>query len=519
MTSSPSSHCPQCGAAIPEASEHGLCPSCVFARAMQLTGGASLPAPPDIEAIRTAFPHLEVISLIGSGGMGAVFKARQPQLDRFVALKILPAALAGQPGFSERFQHEAQALAKLSHPHIVTVHDYGQADGFFYLLMEFVDGVNLRQLLQTKRLTPKEALSIVPPVCDALQCAHDHGIVHRDIKPENLLIDKAGVVKIADFGIAKMVHASPCPPQEGQGASPYDAATLPLGTPDYAAPEQASGTADHRADIYSLGVVLYEMLTGERPKDKLEAPSRRVQVDIRIDEIVLRALERAPELRFATAAEFRARVEAVTLSSGAEARARWWQPNSGWGWFIGKVFGINFASKELVRRAAYALAAVVALGVLVFVVRFRNAQVQAAAMQARAQAEAVALTLDEKPQGVPPASIRSDACPLTSSIASSDNSPEAIAKAQQLGIAEATRDIQASIRRILVYGLLMPETGTERDEQTGFRLQRVAGSILSSTFQAEADAYNYAMREHWQMHDRWKTPGKIDGTATGGFDQ
>jgi predicted Ser/Thr protein kinase len=314
MTPSPSAHCPQCGAAIPEASEHGLCPRCVFAKAMQPTAdaGVTLPTPPDLDTIRTAFPHLEVIGLIGSGGMGSVFKARQPQLDRFVALKILPDALAGQPGFSERFQHEARALAKLSHPHIVTVHDYGQYNGFYYLLMEFVDGVNLRQLLQTKRLTPKEALSIVPPVCDALQCAHDHGIVHRDIKPENLLIDKAGVVKIADFGIAKIVGNDACTPVRGESTKTEVSASLPFGTPDYAAPEQANGTADHRADIYSLGVVLYEMLTGERPKEDITPPSKRVQVDIRIDEIVLRALEKAPELRFATAAEFRTQVEAAT---------------------------------------------------------------------------------------------------------------------------------------------------------------------------------------------------------------
>ncbi|MBX7207802.1 MAG: protein kinase [Verrucomicrobiaceae bacterium] len=331
MTSSSPSICPQCGAAIPDASEHGLCPRCVFAKAVQPTVAATmpLPAPPGLEAVRAAFPHLEVIALIGSGGMGSVFKARQPQLDRFVALKILPTALAEQPGFSERFQREAQALAKLSHPHIVTVHDFGRAGEFYFLLMEFVDGVNLRQLLQAKKLTPKEALSIVPPVCDALQCAHDRGIVHRDIKPENLLIDKAGTVKIADFGIAKMMgEIRRTGTTEGTGRTSHDLSSESLesfrsfpaaGTPAYAAPEQVNGAADHRADIYSLGVVLYEMLTGERPKETITPPSKRVQVDIRIDEIVLRALEKAPELRFATAAEFRAQVEAAATTAAAAA--------------------------------------------------------------------------------------------------------------------------------------------------------------------------------------------------------
>jgi predicted Ser/Thr protein kinase len=252
------------------------------------------------------FPQLDILECLGRGGMGVVYKARQKTLNRMVALKLLAPERAGDPGFADRFAREAQALAALNHPNIVSVHDFGAAGGFFYLLMEFVDGVNLRQLLQSRRLTPQEALSIVPPVCDALQCAHARGIVHRDIKPENLLVDRAGTVKIADFGIAKMIASSQDAPSGS--ASAGGSLTMACGTPDYAAPEQREpgASTDHRADIYSLGVVLYEMLTGERPKkDKLEPPSRRVQVDVRIDEIVLRALERTPDLRFATVEEFR----------------------------------------------------------------------------------------------------------------------------------------------------------------------------------------------------------------------
>jgi serine/threonine protein kinase len=222
------------------------------------------------EELAPHFPQLEIIECLGRGGMGVVYKARQKSLNRLVALKLLAPERADDPQFAVRFEKEAHALAALNHPNIVAIHDFGQAGGYYFLLMEFVDGVNLRQLLQTKRLTAKEALSIVPPVCDALQCAHDHGIVHRDIKPENLLMDKAGTVKIADFGIAKIV------------TDPTDQSDLShsaQGTPDYAAPEQQNGTADHRADIYSLGVVLYEMLTGERPNENLTPPSKRVQVD------------------------------------------------------------------------------------------------------------------------------------------------------------------------------------------------------------------------------------------------
>jgi serine/threonine protein kinase len=293
------------------------------------------------EELAPHFPQLEILACLGRGGMGVVYKARQKSLNRLVALKLLAPERADDPQFAARFEKEAHALAALNHPHIVSVFDFGRVEPaapdsqpsvlrspLYYLLMEFVDGVNLRQLLQTKRLTPKEALSIVPPVCDALQCAHDHGIVHRDIKPENLLIDKAGVVKIADFGIAKIVARDSVrgsgdeEPREDSLRGASRARTTVLGTPDYAAPEQHDRAAatDHRADIYSLGVVLYEMLTGERPQQDFVPPSKRVQVDIRIDEIVLRALEKTPELRFATAAEFRTEVEAATVQHQEQAR-------------------------------------------------------------------------------------------------------------------------------------------------------------------------------------------------------
>jgi tRNA A-37 threonylcarbamoyl transferase component Bud32 len=319
-TSANSSTCPRCGAALPTDVIGGLCPRCLMIGAMQPTQ-AGEPVPPVAtlmpEELAPHFPQLEILECLGRGGMGVVYKARQKSLNRLVALKLLAPERAGDPQFAARFEKEAHALAALNHPHIVGVHDFGQAGGFYFLLMEYIDGVNLRQLLQTKRLTPKEALSIVPPICEALQCAHDHGIVHRDIKPENLLIDKAGTVKIADFGIAKIIANAAGAAAGEDDAHAGASASLPFGTPDYAAPEQrdASAITDHRADIYSLGVVLYEMLTGERPKDKLEAPSKRVQVDVRIDEIVLRALEARPELRYQTAMDLRTQVEAATAKS------------------------------------------------------------------------------------------------------------------------------------------------------------------------------------------------------------
>jgi tRNA A-37 threonylcarbamoyl transferase component Bud32 len=302
--------CPKCGDVLPADAPQGLCPRCLaalnFATETMPPDASILPheAPLKPEELEPHFPQLEILECLGRGGMGVVYKARQKSLNRLVALKLLAPERAGDAKFAIRFAREAQALATLSHPHIVTIHDFGQAGGFYFLLMEFIDGVNLRQAMKAGRFTPDQALAIVPPVCEALQYAHEHGIVHRDIKPENLLLDKTGRVKIADFGIAKIIDLD-----EAVEAPREDSRTTMAGTPAYAAPEQQGGQADHRADIYSLGVVLYELLTGELPGKNLAPPSQRVQIDVRLDEVVLRALETQPELRYATAAEFRTRLQ------------------------------------------------------------------------------------------------------------------------------------------------------------------------------------------------------------------
>jgi predicted Ser/Thr protein kinase len=286
------------------------------------TGGKPVTfIPPKIEELSAKFPQLEILEFIGQGGMGAVYKARQKQLDRIVALKILPPQAASGPGFAERFAREARAMAKLNHPHIVTLYEFGQADGLFYFLMEFVDGTNLRRVLNAGRIAPKEALAIVPQICEALQFAHENGIVHRDIKPENILLSKSGQVKIADFGVAKIV-AEGLTEAAGTVAAPSGELTeagSTLGTPQYMAPEQIKNSAevDHRADIYSLGVVFYQMLTGELPEGKIEPPSKKVQVDVRLDEVVLRALEKKPELRYQDANVLKTQVESIAQTPAA----------------------------------------------------------------------------------------------------------------------------------------------------------------------------------------------------------
>jgi len=316
-----SSTCPRCAAPIAANAPEGLCTRCVAALSLgcdtAVDGADECPAAPPLtpEVLAPHFPQLEIIEWLGRGGMGVVYKARQKSLHRFVALKLLAPERVTDMQFAERFAHEAQALAALSHPNIVTVYDFGQAGGFYFLLMEFVDGVNLRQAMKAGRFTPEQALAIVPPVCEALEYAHERGIVHRDIKPENLLLGKHGEVKIADFGIAKMLHA--------ESADIGLAEPLLAGTPQYMAPEQKEhGVTDSRADIYSLGVVLYELLTGELPAGKFQPPSRKAPIDERLHSVVRRALYENPEMRYQTAGDMRTHMETLLISPDRPQRSR-----------------------------------------------------------------------------------------------------------------------------------------------------------------------------------------------------
>ncbi len=312
-TENPNS-CPSCGTAIPEDAPQGLCPQCVLGGAATQLATEADQSPnagfPDQGEIAKAFPNLEILELVGQGGMGIVYKARQTQLDRVVALKVLPKNLGADPQFAERFSREGKLLAKLNHPNIVTVYDFGHVDDHYYLLMEYVDGVNLREAMQAGRFSPSDALEIVPKICEALQFAHEQGILHRDIKPENVLLDEKGRVKIADFGIAKLASdpnkQNPTLTSMGQT----------LGTPHYMAPEQIENPTDvdHRADIYSLGVVLYEMLTGELPIGRFDVPSTKIPVSPNIDQIVLRALEKDRERRQSSADKLKTEVEQADSS-------------------------------------------------------------------------------------------------------------------------------------------------------------------------------------------------------------
>jgi serine/threonine protein kinase/basic membrane lipoprotein Med (substrate-binding protein (PBP1-ABC) superfamily) len=252
----------------------------------------------------------QIISALGEGGMAAVYKAYQPAMERYVALKILPRHFASDPQFIARFQQEAKILAKLQHPHILPVHDFGEAEGYTYIVMPYVETGTLTDVLQGQPLSLSQIRSIISQVGAALDYAHARGLIHRDVKPSNILIDESGNCLLTDFGLAKMV--------EGSAALTTSGAIM--GTPAYMSPEQGLGQKlDGRSDIYSLGVILYEMASGRTPysaetpmavvikhiSDPLPSP-RTVNPALpeAVERVILKALAKQPQDRYATAGEF-----------------------------------------------------------------------------------------------------------------------------------------------------------------------------------------------------------------------
>ena len=262
------------------------------------------------DLIGKSIGQYQIVEQIGLGGMATVYKAYQPSIDRYVAIKILPKQLAHDPNFVKRFQHEARAIAALEHPHILPIHDFDTEGEYTYLVMRYVEGGTLTNLMG-QSLPYERIIQIVGNIARALDYAHQQGVVHRDIKPSNILIDKHGEELLTDFGIAKMV--------EGSSDTQLTSAGSILGTPAYMSPEQAEGKpVDGRSDIYSLGVVLYELLTGQPPyraetplaivlmhlNDPLPPP-RTIKPGIPepLERVVLKAMAKKPEERFQTAAD------------------------------------------------------------------------------------------------------------------------------------------------------------------------------------------------------------------------
>jgi len=322
--------CITCGTPITAEVLGGKCPTCLKKVALaELTlhddtalmphRAATPPVtawePPSVEEMTALLPAgaYTVESMIGRGGMGAVYRGVQLSLKRAVAIKLMRQDQG--EAFRERFLREAHTLARLSHPGIVNVIDCGEAGSdLLYIIMEFVDGADLLDVIRSGGLTQERALQILPQICEALQFAHDHGIVHRDIKPSNILLTRDGRVKVADFGLAKALDPdSSLQTQSGAG----------LGTPDYAAPEQFTPGAevDHRADIYALGVMIYQMITGKLPRGAWKPPSQSGIAHPQWDVIVRHAMQPRPEDRYTSVSEMRGEVEKIKSLAGTGDRA------------------------------------------------------------------------------------------------------------------------------------------------------------------------------------------------------
>ncbi|MCB1227177.1 MAG: serine/threonine protein kinase, partial [Verrucomicrobiales bacterium] len=269
--------------------------------------------PPLPEELAELMDGYQITGIIGRGGMGAVYRAIQTSLDRQVAVKVLPPEVGADPEFEARFRREAKAMAKLNHPNIVQIYDFGLTRaGHHYFVMEYVDGTDLHQLIRSGRLDADGAVNAVSQICDALEYAHTEGYVHRDIKPANIFLNSKGMIKVGDFGLAKLIDGT-----TEVSLSEQMGLTLPgiaMGTPNYIAPEQLAlgGVVDHRADIYSLGIMFYEMLTGEIPRGHVRPPSQKVKtLDVRIDGVVFKAMETDPADRYQTATALRTDVEGI----------------------------------------------------------------------------------------------------------------------------------------------------------------------------------------------------------------
>ncbi len=310
----------------------------------------------------TKLDGYEILGLLGAGGMGEVYRARDPALKREVAIKVLPAFVSQDPDRLRRFEQEAQAAAALNHPNILAVHQFGTFEGAPYLVSELLEGSTLRQLLQRSQVPIRKAIDYGIQIAHGLAAAHDKGIVHRDLKPENLFVTKDGHIKILDFGLAKLMQRQPdsaeAPPTQTKGTDPG----MVMGTAGYMSPEQVRGKpADHHADIFAFGAILYEMLTGRRAfqrstsaetmtailNDDPPGISQIVQsTPPGLQRVVHRCLEKNPEQRFQSASDLAFALEALSDSGASTIVATTQSSRSRWVW-------------AAVAGAAVALAAIV----------------------------------------------------------------------------------------------------------------------------------------------------------------
>ena len=243
------------------------------------------PSPGELQSHLTSYDSIQLLAV---GGMGAVYKARQVSLDRPVAIKVLTHACSASMQFRQIFKCEAQVMAKLNHPNLASIFDYGEVNGMLYIVMQFVEGRSLHEAANGRAVAQNEAAALISSISIALGHAHASGILHRDIKPANILIDSKLCPIVVDFGLAHHAHEST---MKGETV---------FGTPGYIAPEVLVPpySADQRADVFSLGVLFHELLTGQLPQSPYLPPSRLAPVDQRYDSVVMRAIHPTPALRY-----------------------------------------------------------------------------------------------------------------------------------------------------------------------------------------------------------------------------
>ena len=291
-----------------------------------LSGGKWIP--PTVDELAPFFPKYRILSLIGRGGMGAVYLALDPELHRQVAIKCLPPHLAERPGYQERFRREALALARLDHQNVVRIHEYGPKDAPLSFVMDYVVGQNLAALLRQQRAAKAEGAppvlsfsditALAAQICAGVQVAHEQGIVHRDIKPANIMVTPRGTVKVADFGLALEIIPRE---DDAKTSGEYEV----MGTVEYMAPEVLRGCAPTpQSDVFSVGVVLYEMLTGELPPETCRPPSSKAPLHPRVDALVLRAMHPDAAKRFPDAASMAQALQ--RLRPGDGGWHRWHRP-------------------------------------------------------------------------------------------------------------------------------------------------------------------------------------------------
>jgi serine/threonine protein kinase/phage shock protein PspC (stress-responsive transcriptional regulator) len=303
-------HCPHCGTefeeTIPLQNGVPVCPKCL--KPATEPKDAAMPLQNSNQKVLepgTKLGEYQILEVVGQGGMGLVYTAIQLSLQRKVAVKTLAEQLAQTESFQRRFERESLALASLDHPNIVRIIDRGVHEGVSYFVMEYVDGMDLRAYMEGHPRNTDKAIRIVCEVCDALDYAHRRGIIHRDIKPENILIDKFDRVKITDFGLSRVLFGNA--PQ----ANRLTMTQVVMGTLDYISPEQKDGLhkVDERADLYSLAVVLYELLTGRVPRGNFDPPSKLVRTPVALDQVILKALSADPAQRYRNVNEFREAIQ------------------------------------------------------------------------------------------------------------------------------------------------------------------------------------------------------------------